>query len=51
MSKNVLVIINLVSHQRRLKAGCKDSREQFRPITIEGSRLSVDRVTQSFDHD
>ena len=37
------------------RGGCtpvyKDSREQFRPITIEESRLAADRVTQSFDHE
>ena len=32
-------------------AVCKDSREQFRLITIEESRLAADRVTQSFDHE
>ena len=32
-------------------AVCKDSREQFRPITIKESSLAADRVTQSFDHE
>ena len=46
-----LSLLILCHISRGFTAVCKDSREQFRPITTEESRFAADRVTQSFDHE